>query len=131
MMRNDFTPGVTDRGGSASAQKKFQLYEEQCLKAIPGASAKAQANGHLFVGTYGGGGEGTIADSGKKKFENKQARPKKPLPKRNAGKKHPAKNQSHPSRQKVRSSKERDIRGAERSKHSSRPSTSPRVTDGM
>ena len=47
IQRNDFTPGVTDKGGSASTQKKFQLCEEQCLKAILGASAKAQAIRHL------------------------------------------------------------------------------------
>ncbi len=39
--RNSFTPGVTDRGESASTQKKLQLYEEQCLKATSGASTKA------------------------------------------------------------------------------------------
>ncbi len=54
-----------------------------------GASTKAHANRHLSARAYGGGGAGTIADSGKKKFENGQARPKKPLPKRNAGERAP------------------------------------------
>jgi hypothetical protein len=43
----------------------------------------------VFAGAYGGGEAGTIANSGKKKFESGQARPKKPLPKRNAGKRAP------------------------------------------
>jgi hypothetical protein len=47
ILRSEFTPGVTDRGGSSNTQRKFQLYEEQCLKATIGASAKAQANRHL------------------------------------------------------------------------------------
>ncbi len=33
ILRNKFTPGVTDRGGSAITRRKFELYEEQCLKA--------------------------------------------------------------------------------------------------
>jgi hypothetical protein len=41
ILRNEFTPGVTNRGGSTSTQRKFQLYENQCLKATLGASAKA------------------------------------------------------------------------------------------
>jgi hypothetical protein len=60
ILRNEFTPGVTDRGGSSSTQRKFQLYEEQCLKATIGASAKAQANKHLGTGSYGASGAGTI-----------------------------------------------------------------------
>ena len=60
ILRNEFTPGVTDRGGSSNTQRKFQLYEEQCLKATIGASAKAQANRHLGTGSYGASGAGTI-----------------------------------------------------------------------
>ncbi len=52
ILRNEFTPGVTERGGSTSTQRKFQLYEEQCLKATLGASAKAQANRHLAARVY-------------------------------------------------------------------------------
>jgi hypothetical protein len=61
-LRNDFHPGVTDRGGSARTQKKFQLYEEQCLKATLGASAKALANKHLAAGAYNKDGAGSIVD---------------------------------------------------------------------
>jgi len=82
ILRNDFTPGAMDKGGSASTQNEFQLYEEQCLKASLGASAKAQTNRHLSALAYGGEGARTIADASKKNFENGQARPKKPLPKR-------------------------------------------------
>jgi len=85
ILRNEFTPGVTDRGGSASTQKKFALYEEQCLKATLGASAKAQANRHLAAGAYGGGGAGTVSEP-KKKFKDGQP-PKKQPTKRGAGEK--------------------------------------------
>ena len=76
ILRNEFTPGVTDRGGSASTRRKFERYEEQCLKATLGASAKAQANKHLSACAYGGGGAGTIVEP-KEKFGNGQAPPKK------------------------------------------------------
>ena len=62
ILRNDFQPGVTDRGGSKKTQRKFQLYEEQCLKATLGASAKAQANKHLASGSYSKEGAGHITD---------------------------------------------------------------------
>ncbi len=75
LLRNEFTPGVTDRGGSSSTQRKFKLYEELCLKATMGASAKAQANRHLSARAYGGGGAGTILEPSKKKFGNGQAPP--------------------------------------------------------
>ena len=52
ILRNKFTPGLIDRGGSSSTQGEFQLYEEQCLRATVGASAKAQANRHLSIGNY-------------------------------------------------------------------------------
>ena len=47
ILRNEFSPGVADRGGSSSKQKKFKRYEEQCLGATIGAYAKAHANRHL------------------------------------------------------------------------------------
>ena len=53
IMRNEFSLGVTDRGGSSSTQKKFKRYEEQCLRATIGASAKAQPNRHLSARSYG------------------------------------------------------------------------------
>jgi hypothetical protein len=85
ILRNEFTPGVTDRGGSASTRRKFELYEEQCLKATLGASAKAQANKHLAAGAYGGGGAGTVAEP-KKRFKDGQPTKKQPT-KRGAGEK--------------------------------------------
>ena len=64
ILRNEFTPGVEDRGGSSKTHKYFKLYEEQCLKAMLGASAKAQANRHLAAGSYGnGGGAGSSSSS--------------------------------------------------------------------
>jgi hypothetical protein len=56
IMRNEFTPGVEDRGGSAKIHRFFKLYEEQSLKVTLGASAKAHANRHLATGSYGNGG---------------------------------------------------------------------------
>ncbi len=61
ILRNELTPEVTDRGESSITQKKFQRYEEQCLKATIGTSAKAQANRHLCTRSYGAAsGAGTI-----------------------------------------------------------------------
>jgi hypothetical protein len=93
ILRNEFTPRVTDRGESASTRRKFELYEEQCLKATLGASAKAQANKHLSAGDYGGGGAGIVAEP-KKKFGNGQEPPKKQVPKRAAGERAPEKPKS-------------------------------------
>jgi len=74
ILRNEFTPGVTDRGGSTSTQKKFKRYEEQCLRATMGASAKAQANRHLSAGSYGASsGAGTLPSS-KKQTDRKQGK---------------------------------------------------------
>ncbi len=56
ILRNEFTPGVEDRGGSAKTHKFFKLYEKQCLMATLGASAKAHANMHFAAGSYGNGG---------------------------------------------------------------------------
>jgi hypothetical protein len=56
ILRNDFTLGVKDRGGSAKTHRYFKLYEEQCLKATLGTSTKAQANMHLAAGSCGNGG---------------------------------------------------------------------------
>ena len=86
ILRNEFAPGVTDRGGSASTQRKFALYEEQCLKATLGASAKAQTDRHLAAGAYGGGSAGTVSEP-KKKFKDGQ--PPKKTTKRGTGEKAP------------------------------------------
>ena len=64
ILRNAFNPRVADREGSAKTHIYFKLYEEQCLKATLGASAKAQANKHLSAGGYGnGGGAGSSSSS--------------------------------------------------------------------
>ena len=47
VLRNEFCPKVTDRGGSPGTQRKFQLYKEEYLKTTLGTSAKAQANHYL------------------------------------------------------------------------------------
>jgi hypothetical protein len=81
ILRNEFNPGVADRGGSAKTHRYFKLYEEQCLKATLGASAKAQANRHLSAGGYGnGGGAGSSSSSfstnnGKKSGTKKGSQP--------------------------------------------------------
>ena len=41
ILRKKICPGVMGRGGSSSTQRKFQLYEEQCIKATLGAATKA------------------------------------------------------------------------------------------
>ena len=74
ILRNEFSPGVTDRRGSSSTQKKSKRYEEQCLKATMEASAKAQANRHLSARSYGkASGAGTLPTS-KKHTDRKQGR---------------------------------------------------------
>ena len=96
-----------------------------------GVSAKAQANRHLFAGAYGGGGAGTIADSRKKKSKTVRRAARSHCRSASQEKEHQVTSQSHPSSQKVCFSKERANRGPERSKHTSRPSTSPTMIDGM
>jgi hypothetical protein len=72
ILRNEFRPGVTDRRGSSRTQKKFQHYEEQCLKATLGASAKSQANRHLASGQYITSGAGAISTSSSRKAANRK-----------------------------------------------------------
>ena len=74
ILRNEFTPGVTDRGGSTSTQKKFKRYEEQCLMTTMGASAKAQANRHLLAGSYGATSGARTLPSSKKQTDRKQGK---------------------------------------------------------
>jgi len=81
ILRNEFTPRVTDRGGSAKIHKCFKLYKEKCLKTTIGASAKAQANMHRATGSYGnGGGAGNTnnnfyTNNGKTSGTNKGSQP--------------------------------------------------------
>jgi hypothetical protein len=56
VLRNEFAPGVQNKGGSAKANKNFAAYQQQFLKATQFASAKATANRHLASSTgYGSG----------------------------------------------------------------------------
>ena len=52
ILRNKFTSEIEHHGGSAKTLRYFKLYEEQCLKASLGTSAKAQANRYLAAGNY-------------------------------------------------------------------------------
>ena len=55
----------------------FKLYEEQCLKATLGTSAKAQANMHLAVGSYGhGGGVGNNINNSSANINGKKSNAK-------------------------------------------------------
>ncbi len=47
VLKNDFSPGVQNKGGSAKANKLFASYQLQFLKATQFASAKASANRHI------------------------------------------------------------------------------------
>ena len=47
ILRNEFTPGVQNKGGSSKANKNFAAYQQQFLRATQFASAKATANRHL------------------------------------------------------------------------------------
>ena len=47
VLRNEFTPGVQNKGGSAKSNKVFAAYQVQLLKATQYNSAKATANQHL------------------------------------------------------------------------------------
>ena len=59
ILKNEFTPGVQNKGGSARSNKIFAAYQVQFLKANQFASAKATANRHLASSTgtgYSGAG---------------------------------------------------------------------------
>jgi len=52
----------------------FKLYEEQCLKATLGASAKSHANMYLGAGSYGnGGGAGNIIINSSANMDSKKS----------------------------------------------------------
>ncbi len=72
VLRNEFSPGVAERGRSSSAKKKFQLYEEQCLRATIRASANAQANHHLSAVSYGTTSGARAIPRSKKHADQKQ-----------------------------------------------------------
>ena len=64
ILKNDFTPGVQNKGGSAKANKIFAAYQLQFLKATQFASAKATANRHLASSSGTGSGMGAAHGSG-------------------------------------------------------------------
>ncbi len=51
VLRNEFTPGVQNKGGSARSNKIFAAYQTQYLKATQLASAKASASRYLASST--------------------------------------------------------------------------------
>ena len=62
ILRNEFTPGVQNKGGSAKSNKVFAAYQLQFNKATQFASAKASANRHLA--STSGAGNGSSAAGG-------------------------------------------------------------------
>ena len=78
VLRNEFAPGVQNKGGSAKANKNFAAYQQQFLKATQFASAKATANRHLASSTgYGSGtsneGRGAQAPNPNSNTQKKKA----------------------------------------------------------
>ena len=63
ILRNDFQPGVQNKGGSARSNKVFAAYQLQFLKATQFASAKATANRHLATSTGSASGSGSSGSS--------------------------------------------------------------------
>jgi hypothetical protein len=59
ILKNEFTPGVQNKGGSARSNKIFAAYQVQFLKATQFASAKATATRHLASSTGYGSGSGS------------------------------------------------------------------------
>ena len=65
VLRNEFSPGVQNKGGSTKSNKVFAAYQVQFLKATQFASAKATANRHL-ASTGGSGASGSASGEGNK-----------------------------------------------------------------
>jgi hypothetical protein len=59
VLRNEFTPGVQNKRGSAKSNKVFAAYQVQFLKATQFASAKDTANRHLATYSHGSGNTGS------------------------------------------------------------------------
>jgi hypothetical protein len=57
VLRNEFSLGVQNKGGSAKSNKVFAAYRVQFLKATQFASAKTTTNRHL-ASTGGSGASG-------------------------------------------------------------------------
>ena len=83
ILRNEFTPGVQNKGGSARSNKIFAAYQTQYLKATQFASAKASASRHLAssgsghgTGSSGSGGSTAPNPSSKTQQKKKAAKDK-------------------------------------------------------
>ena len=64
VLKNEFTPGVQNKGGSSRANKVYAAYQLQFLKATQFASAKATANRHLASTSGSGNGSGAAYGNG-------------------------------------------------------------------
>ena len=64
VLRNEFTPGVQNKGGSARSNKIFAAYQTQYHKVTQFASAKASASRHLASSTGSGYGSGSSGNGG-------------------------------------------------------------------
>ncbi len=74
VLRNDFSPGVQNKGGSAKSNKVFATYQVQFLKATQFTSAKATANRHL-ASTGGPGASGSTSGGGNKTPADPKSKP--------------------------------------------------------
>jgi hypothetical protein len=63
IIKNDFTPGVQNKGGNAKANNVFVAYQLQFLKATQFASAKATANRHFASSSGTSSGTGSAHDN--------------------------------------------------------------------
>jgi hypothetical protein len=64
VLRNEFTLGVQNMGGSARSNKIFAAYQTQYLKATQFASTKAYASRNLASSLGSGYGSGSTGSSG-------------------------------------------------------------------
>ena len=63
VLRNDFSQGVQDKGGSSIRNKVFAAYQLQFFKATKFASAKATVNYHLSTSTGSALGSGSSGNN--------------------------------------------------------------------
>jgi len=74
VLRNDFSPGVQNKGGSVRINKVFAAYQLQLLRATQFDSGKATANRHLVfsIGSGQGSGNGTSGGQATNPLSNTQ-----------------------------------------------------------
>ncbi len=85
ILRNEFTPGVQNKKGSARSNNIFAAYQTQYLKAPQFASAKACASRHLTFSSGSGYGAGSSGSSGSTSPNHvSKTRPKKKATKNTA-----------------------------------------------